>query len=162
MSAFLASSSRWSVRASRSKTKKATVEKVKEKLPLGTKHLETKVNCCVAPERLLLAVTERFRMNSLFHFVLLGATLLCREVKARDHAQLQVEWLKENGGFFSPKMKFRLIDENDKDSPWGVFAVDDIKQGNCHCRASSMPAYFRRIQTNVRYSAESHEAKGTW
>lgn len=68
-------------------------------------------------------------MNSLFHFVLLGATLLCREVKARDHAQLQVEWLKENGGFFSPKMKFRLIDENDKDSPWGVFAVDDIKQG---------------------------------
>jgi hypothetical protein len=42
-------------------------------------------------------------MNSLFHFVLLGATLLSREVKARDHAQLQVEWLKENGGFFSPQ-----------------------------------------------------------
>ena len=72
---------------------------------------------------------QGFGMNFLFRIVLLGAALTSEVVNARDHAQLQIEWLKENGGLFSPKIEFQLAVENDEDSPWGIFAVQDIKKG---------------------------------
>lgn len=65
----------------------------------------------------------------LLAFHLLSAAFLSKVAAASEHAQIQIKWLEENGGFFSPKMEFQLIDANDKDSPWGVFATEDIKKG---------------------------------
>lgn len=39
-----------------------------------------------------------------------------------------VEWIRENGGYFSEKILFRQLDPNADDSPNGLFALDHIEK----------------------------------
>jgi len=54
--------------------------------------------------------------------------LLITKTAAESHADLQIEWIRKNGGFFSPKVEFQLLDKNDEDSPYGIFALQDIEK----------------------------------
>ena len=42
------------------------------------------------------------------------------------HADRQIEWLREHGGFFSEKIQFQRLNTSNTDSPMGIFAVEDI------------------------------------
>lgn len=57
--------------------------------------------------------------------------LINRHTNAEDADILTsnlIHWVRSNGGFVSEKIAFRHID-NDPNSPRGVFAVDDIEEG---------------------------------
>jgi len=55
--------------------------------------------------------------------------LITRTASASNHAEAQIEWVRKNGGFFSPKIEFQLLDKNDEKSPYGIFALQDFSKG---------------------------------
>ena len=44
-------------------------------------------------------------------------------------AQGVIDWIVANGGFFSDKMQIRPMNQNDPNSPNGIYALQDLPKG---------------------------------
>jgi len=44
-----------------------------------------------------------------------------------------LDWLRENGAYVSPKVAVGHVDPDDPNSPRGVFAIDDMDEGETVC-----------------------------
>ena len=59
---------------------------------------------------------------------LVGSLLSKALIAQLNHAEKQIEWIRSQGGFFSPKIEFQLLDKNDPSSPMGIFALEDLSK----------------------------------
>ena len=46
-----------------------------------------------------------------------------------NYANGQVDWIRSEGGYFSPKLEFRHFNKADPKSAMGVFAAEDVPRG---------------------------------
>ena len=64
-------------------------------------------------------------MRALLLALAVGA---CPAAAQLSYANAQIDWVRSHGGFFSPKLELKLLDESDPDSTMGVFATEDIQE----------------------------------
>ena len=61
---------------------------------------------------------------------LLQLSLTSAKQSDEEHAENLVAWLKEEEGFFNPKLEMRRMDPEDPTSFFGMFAKGDFKKGD--------------------------------
>ena len=100
----------------------------------GDDSCSTKWKASTREQRKLLSPTRhtrepgrrRKRTMRFLPAILLLVGALAHRQPGVYHADRQIEWLREHGGFFSEKIQFQRLNTSNTDSPMGIFAVEDI------------------------------------
>jgi len=69
-------------------------------------------------------------VSSLIVAVLLSFLVaVANATTAEEYLNAQINWIQSRGGYYSPKIKYRNLDENDPTSPLGMFLSDAVDDG---------------------------------
>lgn len=74
-------------------------------------------------------ISYYYSISVIVFLSLLASLVVASDAETNSAQQIIIDWVRENGGYFSNKQEFRRAIPGDATSHFGIFAKDDIQRG---------------------------------